>query len=439
MLTNLRSRVQSIYLSIISSIAFYPALLSIFFFLLSLVMLSLETSEITNFLIDRANFLVISDADTARSILGTLIGGILSLMVFSFSMVMILLNQASSNFSPRLLPGLISDKSNQLVLGIYLGTIIYNIIVLISIVSDSDKYTINGLSILIGIVLGVVCLVMFVYFIHSISIGIQINNILDKIYTQATDRLKDLIEEQEENKIEASYTLGNYNTFICSKAIYYQGLDVEGILTAMFQLKVNVRLAPFKGKYVLPNTVIFTYDKELTDEEVQRLNGYIIYSNSHQAADNYVLRIKQITEVGVKAMSPGINDPGTAVMTVDYLTEILALRMQLNDREIHSKGESEYVIELNTVNFGDLLYQMLAAYRQYCKHDIILMEKLILMLKYLLSQPAFDEDYYGHISEQLEIIKQDYTANIENETDRNMLDMLVEKDMFNNRKKKEHS
>jgi len=177
MLTNLRSRVQSIYLSIISSIAFYPALLSIFFFLLSLVMLSLETSEITNFLIDRANFLVISDADTARSILGTLIGGILSLMVFSFSMVMILLNQASSNFSPRLLPGLISDKSNQLVLGIYLGTIIYNIIVLISIVSDSDKYTINGLSILIGIVLGVVCLVMFVYFIHSISIGIQINNI----------------------------------------------------------------------------------------------------------------------------------------------------------------------------------------------------------------------------------------------------------------------
>lgn len=425
MLNNLRAKLYSIYLEITSSIAFYPSLISVLLLLLSILLLSVETAETTTFFIDNFNYLVISDPDTARSILGTLIGGILSLMVFSFSMVMVLLNQASSNFSPRLLPGLISDKSHQIVLGTYMGTIIYNIIVLISIVSDSDEYTINGLSILGGIILGVVCLGMFIFFIHSISTGIQINNILDRIYTQTKKRLDHLIDLEKGEHKALKLDQGEWLDFKCDRAIYYQGIDVAGMQEALKELEVNVKIIPFKGQYVLPNTVIMSYDKELSKEEQERLNGYVVYSNNHQAKDNYILGIKQMTEVGVKAMSPGINDPGTAVMTVDYLTELLALRMQLGDKEIHSHDDSEYIIELATVNFDDLLYQLLAAYRQYCKHDIILMEKIIAMLKYLKKQKADTDSYYDSIDNQLDIIRQDYQSNIENSSDKEKLDKLM--------------
>jgi len=425
MLNNLRAKLYSIYLEITSSIAFYPSLISVLLLLLSILLLSVETAETTTFFIDNFNYLVISDPDTARSILGTLIGGILSLMVFSFSMVMVLLNQASSNFSPRLLPGLISDKSHQIVLGTYMGTIIYNIIVLISIVSDSDEYTINGLSILGGIILGVVCLGMFIFFIHSISTGIQINNILDRIYTQTKKRLDHLIDLEKGEHKALKLDQGEWLDFKCDRAIYYQGIDVAGMQEALKELEVNVKIIPFKGQYVLPNTVIMSYDKELSEEEQERLNGYVVYSNNHQAKDNYILGIKQMTEVGVKAMSPGINDPGTAVMTVDYLTELLALRMQLGDKEIHSHDDSEYIIELATVNFDDLLYQLLAAYRQYCKHDIILMEKIIAMLKYLKKQKADTDSYYDSIDNQLDIIRQDYQSNIENSSDKEKLDKLM--------------
>jgi len=308
MLNNLRAKLYSIYLEITSSIAFYPSLISVLLLLLSILLLSVETAETTTFFIDNFNYLVISDPDTARSILGTLIGGILSLMVFSFSMVMVLLNQASSNFSPRLLPGLISDKSHQIVLGTYMGTIIYNIIVLISIVSDSDEYTINGLSILGGIILGVVCLGMFIFFIHSISTGIQINNILDRIYTQTKKRLDHLIDLEKGEHKALKLDQGEWLDFKCDRAIYYQGIDVAGMQEALKELEVNVKIIPFKGQYVLPNTVIMSYDKELSKEEQERLNGYVVYSNNHQAKDNYILGIKQMTEVGVKAMSPGIND-----------------------------------------------------------------------------------------------------------------------------------
>ena len=431
MLTNFRTKIYSLYLVVISSIAFYPTLIAILLLLLSLLLLSLETSEVTNFFMENASYLVISDPDTARAILSTLIGGILSLMVFSFSMVMVLLNQASSNFSPRLLPGLISDKRNQIVLGTYLGTIIYNIIVLISIVSDSDKFTINGLSILIGIVLGVICLGMFIFFIHSISTGIQINNILDQIYRQSKKRIDHLISQKNTNVQPIDVEGKNWQEFKCDKAIYYQGVDVEGLSDILQKFEVNVKVIPFKGKYVLPNTTVMMYDKELTEDELARLNGFIIYSNNHQTDDNYILGIKQMTEVGVKAMSPGINDPGTAVMTIDYLTELLALRMQLGDIELYQSDESSYTLELTTVNFDDMLYQMLAAYRQYCKHDIILMEKLITMLKYLKVQKAHQDTYHESINNQLDIIRQDYQANIQNDSDKKKLDQLMEMNLFN--------
>lgn len=172
------------------------------------------------------------------------------------------------------------------------------------------------------------------------------------------------------------------------------------------------------------------YDKELSEEEQKTLNGYIIYSNSHQVDDNYVLGIKQMAEVGVKAMSSGINDPGTAVMTIDYLTELLALRMQLGDIERYQADNSDYTLELTTVNFDDLLYQMLAAYRQYCKHDIILMEKIITMLKYLRVQEAYEKSYHNSIDNQLVIIKEDYQSNIQNESDKKKLDELMVKNLF---------
>ncbi|MFP3759150.1 DUF2254 family protein, partial [Cupriavidus sp. SIMBA_020] len=72
-------------------------------------------------------------AENARTILSTLAGSIISLTVFSFSMVMVVLNSASASLSPRVVPGLITRKSHQMVLGFYLGSIIYSIIMLINI------------------------------------------------------------------------------------------------------------------------------------------------------------------------------------------------------------------------------------------------------------------------------------------------------------------
>ena len=117
------NRLTNFLFQIRSKIAFYPTIISLSGLSLAFLMIYLEQLDVSAYLIDAAPALVIDDTDTAKTILSTLIGGLISLTVFSFSMVMVLLSQASSNFSPRVLPGIISDRKHQIVLGQYIATI----------------------------------------------------------------------------------------------------------------------------------------------------------------------------------------------------------------------------------------------------------------------------------------------------------------------------
>ena len=108
-----------------NSIAFYPSMIAMLMIAFAILAIYLEDALITKKILNKLPILIIHDPDTGRAILNTMIGGIISLMVFSFSMVMLLLNQASSNFSPRVLPSLIANKRHQFVLGVFIGTIVY--------------------------------------------------------------------------------------------------------------------------------------------------------------------------------------------------------------------------------------------------------------------------------------------------------------------------
>ena len=176
------------YFKILESIAFYPVLLCVIFLLLAGVTTRIENVAFILKIKSKLPHLFISDYETSRSILTTLVGGILSLTVFSFSMVMVVLNQASTNYSPRLLPSLIANKKHQIILGFYIGTLLYCIFVLIILGANGSDSV--GLSTMLAALFGVFCIGLFVYFIHNISTTIQINNIIDGIYSSSKKSLE---------------------------------------------------------------------------------------------------------------------------------------------------------------------------------------------------------------------------------------------------------
>lgn len=401
---------------IINSIAFYPTTVTLCLFILAIVLLKNDNSYANNLLEKHLPNFVIYNADTARVLLSTLIGGVISLTVFSFSMVMITLSQASANFSPRLLPGLISEKKNQIVLGFYLGTIIYNISVLISIKPSGETSTLNVFAIITGTLLGVLCLAFFIYFIQNISSSIQINNILYKIYKNTSSFLDDLNPHPDAKQIAKS-NHNNWNTILSNKAGYFHGYNESAILEICSKNKVDMIIDVYVGQFVMSNYPIIRISRLLVEEETNALLDKLVIYPQNELNSHYISGIDQITEVGIRSLSPGINDPATALTTLDYLSVILNKRMKNRDYVIYSTENDEYKLQEQRNPFCKILSNCYSVYRIYAKHDVIVMRKLLTILHHLKKQESINPHYYDCIDKQIKTLLVDAKESISNQHD----------------------
>ncbi|QYA25774.1 DUF2254 domain-containing protein [Gramella sp. MT6] len=411
----LYNRTISFFNVIESKIAFYPTLLAFLGFNFAFFMLYLENRGISKYLLEHVPVLVMDNGDTAMTMLSALISGLISMVVFSFSMVMLLLSQASSNFSPRLLPGLISDKRHQVILGIYLFTILYCIFILFSIQPTVDKEQIPGFSVLLGIIQTVISIYAFIYFIHNISQSIQISNILQNIFETARKRLDKLLST-EENQIDEFPSSDDWKEYHSEKSGYLQNISFTNLIDICEANDILLHILPVKGIFVLSGIPLFKANKDLDEDLIKKVLSNFNFAREELVADNYTLAFKQITEIIVKAMSPGINDPGTAINGIDYLTELLSMRMKKKDSSVIIRDEKVY-IKLNTIDFEDLLYNIMAAIRTYCKHDIVIVQKLLLMFYYLEKQQSSDSSYSKILRKEADSLLKDARASIDNEED----------------------
>ncbi len=416
-------RIFDFFNTIESKIAFYPTLFAISGFFVALLMIYLEQQGVSRKIMDIFPLLMVEDGDTALTVLSACLGGLISLMVFSFSMVMLLLSQASNNYSPRLLPGLISDRRHQVILGIYLSTILYNIFTLFSIEPSEDKYTLPGFSVLLGIVFTIVCLVAFIYFIHNISQSIQINNILDTIFEYAEKRLQSLIES-EKGQTKNFPDVANWYEYKAGRSAYFQNISIKNILRICEDEETKIYITIPKGLFVLKNSIFLKSEKQLDEKVVDSIISNISFARGELVEDNYILAFKQITEIAVKAMSPGINDPGTAINAVDYLTDLFALRMQKKDNGIIVHKESA-TLRMAIVSFKELMYNVMASLRTYCKHDPVMVEKLLWMLNYLQKQPAAEDNYQKVIKEEMKTLLEQAKNSFDSEWDVLTIDKMV--------------
>ncbi len=178
------------YSKTVNSIAFYPALISLGFLLLSILMLELDFSETGKHIKSQLSWLSLRDASTARSILTTISGGIISLTVFSFSMVMILLNQAASQMSNRMLDSMIGNRFQQIILGFYIGTIVYSLFLLSTIRDITSGIYVPALSIYLLLLFTVVDIFLFIYFLHYVTQSVKFEIIINRIHEKTLHTLR---------------------------------------------------------------------------------------------------------------------------------------------------------------------------------------------------------------------------------------------------------
>lgn len=419
------------YVRVIGSIAFYPTLLSLLFLLLSFIIIEVEYST---YLVDLKKELSISlvhNSENARLILGTIVGSIISLMVFSFSMVMVVLNRATATLSPRVLPGLISNRFHQVVLGVYLGTIIFSILLIVNIDTPNREFHVPSLGILISVVLSIFCLGLFVYFIHSISEKIQVDNILNDIKINTYRAIKEadykVDEKADLEKEQDDHLFEGWIKQKAGKSGFLKRISHEGLTDFCKTNAVKIKMEIKIGTYLVEHYPFALTDKKLSKEQKETLLACFTLYTEENISDHFLFGFGQISEIAVKALSPGINDPGTAIRAIDLLAELF-IQLMLIQQQVSIKDEKGNVcVHLIPVTFEDVLFQNFAPIRNYGQQDIRVMLQLLASLEKMLEVDNDKKLYHQEIYDFVLSIISCCRSQFENKTDKKYINKFIHK------------
>lgn len=390
MLNNTRVWVSGRYYKILNSIAFYPTFIGLSFLVISYLTISFDFSEMGKQV--KANLLPytsLKDASTARSIISAITSGIISLTVFSFSMVMIILSQAASQMSNRVLNRLIGNRFQQVVLGIYIGTIVYSLFLLSTIRDIDSGIYIPALSTYLLILLTIFDIFLFIYFLHYVTQSIKYEVIIQRVYNETRKRLEDAcgLARPASKLIEL---LGNHYVIANSSGIY-EGFDKETLLGLADDEDCLFYTLHTPGTFVLQGQPLLQASKPISEDTHDKAARGLRINDSESIEENYAYGLRQLSEVAVKALSPGVSDPGTAIISLRALAQLFAYRLtHFPDNVVRNKGHQVRIM-VQELTYETIFRKTILPIWDYGKEDRTVqdeMQHLLTQLQSISPQPV---------------------------------------------------
>lgn len=402
------------------SLAFLPLPMMLGALLIGIGLLYLElNTNVSRIVTDPLPSHILSSADTARSILALLIGGLITLTVFTFTQMMTLFSQVANSYSPRLLPYFTANRSLQFVMGTYLSVIILSIIVLLSIRGDEEGY-IPNLSVLLCIFLGVACLVIFLYFVTTISNKIQVTEIIKEIYRRGVKSIEAAHDPKNFEERFLPHDLTDWYAIPSPIEGFIGTVNYKRLSKLAKKHRTRFYIGTARGMFV-PRYYPLLYSENELDEEVVDQALQAVSPIYQKFTDWRLPPVRLLTEIAVKAMSPGINDPGTAIDVMDRLTGLLLRLMRLPEYNFYQAKEDGGEVWLVGHHFIDILAAIMQQLRQYSKADVLVVRRMFQMLFHLLGSSGESLTYQQAIRKELNALMEDARANLKNSTDRSVL------------------
>jgi len=328
------------------------------------------------------------DVDSSRQVLATIAGGMITIAGVSFSIVVVALVLASNQFSPRVLRNFTSDRVVQSVIGVFIATFLYAVLVmrgLRSATGDGHPPYVPAISVFLAIAFAVVSLGVFVYFIHHISQSIQVSRIVSNVSERTVAAIDALFEHDRAPtgpaRARSAVLAPPAPCLVRAKNEgYVTRVDEGGLVRAAIELDTVIESIVGPGDFVALGAPLAIARRRPEDPESfgDRIRGAFVLGGRRTIASDPSLGFRELVDIAVKALSPGINDPHTACHCIDYLGSFLR---RMADRDW---PEPEYVDEEGTVrlrvpaaDFEDYLDLAFAEIRRYGASDLAVSLRLI--------------------------------------------------------------
>ena len=329
---------------------FYPALFSILAAILAFAMVTIDRLGFAEFLND-ISWIIPARPDGASTMLSVMAGSMIGVASTVFSITIAAVAYASGNYGPRLLTNFMEDRGNQLSLATFIGSFVYALIVLRAVrgedetpasIETAGATALPGftpqLSLLVAYVLMALCVAVLVFFLNHIPSSIRINKVLKGIGERLLETIKDTypVEDEFTDPIEPK----GGEPLEAWKTGYVQMIDFSDLAAigkdsgCTFSLKVRT------GDFVHPKMVLVEVDGCDPDEVEDRVRESFTLGATRTPEQDPQFLIDELVEIGLRALSPGINDPFTAITALHWLGAATA-EIGRRDLRKHICGDDE--------------------------------------------------------------------------------------------------
>ncbi len=294
----------------------------------------------------------------ARDVLAAIAGSFVTVAGVTFSLTVVVLQLASSQYSPRILRGFLADRVTQLTAGTFIGVFAYALVVLRSVRDAPDSF-VPSLGVSVAIVLSLVALVLLLVFIDHVTQLIQVSNLAARIGEDTSAELRRLADKADElgnagerPRIWRSARQG-LRVYV-PRAGYLRAVDADTITRRLSVARARVLLLARPGDLVVPDEPVAEVWRDASpeaepmgdDEVSDALLAGILVANERDLHDDPGFGIRQLADVAIRALSPGINDPTTAITCIAYVRAALIEELSLPARRGLVVGDGVEVVLL---------------------------------------------------------------------------------------------
>ena len=330
-----------------------------------------------------------TDPDGARATLSTIASVMMGTAGVVFSIVIVVLSLASSQFGPRMPRSFVHDRVNQVTLGTFVSTFLYCLLVLSAI----DK-TVPVLSLGLACLLAIANILVLIIFIHHTSQLIQAPHVINAVGREMDTTLNRLFPAQQnypadehpeftgDIKTLSKGILDGGQAIRSNKSGYVQTLGFSSLYELAQGSNAAIYVLVRPGDYCLNNQVLalYAHDEEMSSNMADRIRGQILLGNNRTPIQDLAYAIDQLQEIALRALSPGINDPFTAINAIDRMASgLVELCQRKAQREVITDKEGIPRLLTNPISRENIIDSAFSPLRNHAIDHIPVCRRLIEM------------------------------------------------------------
>lgn len=318
-------------------------------------------------------FLYATKADGARAILSTIAGSMIGVAGVTFSITIAAVAYASGQFGPRIIDNFMEDRGNQITLGTFISTFLYCLLVLRTVRAAEDGGFVPYGSMATAVFLALASLGVLIYFIHHIPESIHVYHVVADIGNQLSNQADQLFPESvgqiENERSDVAQPSLSEPTHIIRAPVsgYIQSIERDNLLALASQSDSLVKLTVEPGDFVAASTIL---GKVYGPGDSLNYEHCFLIGRERSPAQDIRFLMDKLVDIAARALSPGVNDPYTAISCIDWLN---AFFVKIGQREISSPYRRDehgrIALIVSRPDFETLLAEYWDKLRTYVEKD----------------------------------------------------------------------